>query len=78
MASLIYFCFYFGSHESSISLVELSLTELLHSIKIDEIELRLLLLFFKKLFFPSLLIKANQSAMFHIYTCTFFHVINSD
>jgi len=46
MLGLIYFYFYFGSHEFSIKLVELSLTKLLHSIKIDEIELRLLLLLF--------------------------------
>lgn len=35
------FCLHFGSHEFSIKLVEPSLTKL-HSIKIDEIELKLL------------------------------------
>lgn len=46
MPALIYFYFYFGSPEFSITLVELSFPKLLHSIKIDEIDLKLLLLFF--------------------------------
>lgn len=51
MPALICFYFYFVSHEFSIKLVELWLTKLLHSIKIDEIALSLLLLFFSNFFF---------------------------
>lgn len=46
MPALIYVYFYFGSPEFSIKFVELSLPKLLHNIKIDEIDLKLLLLFF--------------------------------
>lgn len=65
MPALICFYFYFGRPEFSIKLVKLSLPKLLHNIKIDEIDLKLLLLFFFP-FFLALLIKANQTDMFHI------------
>lgn len=77
MPALIYFYFYFGSPEFSITLVELSFPKLLHSIKIDEIDLKLLLIFFF-LFFLALLTKANQTEMFHVHTCSFFHLVYSD
>lgn len=54
--------------------MELSLAKFFHSITIDEIELRLLWLFFFN-FIISLLIKENQTDTFHIYTYTFFYLV---